>query len=206
MSDLKVIPIFFILVLGAFSFSACEKADPITTTENLALTAGEQALLQYMWEEEKLARDVYSYLAGLYDTNVFPNISGSEQSHMDLTLEVMVQYNVVNLGSNDVGVFTDPALQDLYDALTAQGATSIIEALKVGATIEDVDIFDLRAAKSQTDNPDLISLFNLLECGSGNHMRAFTAKLSGYDVTYSPQYISTPDYEAILAGEHMRCG
>ena len=40
-----------------------------------------------------------------------------------------------------------------------QGDISILEALKVGATIEDVDIYDLERINGTTDNEDLNKLY-----------------------------------------------
>lgn len=46
------------------------------------LTQEEAASLLFMREEEKLARDVYLTLGGLYPIPVFQNIAQSEVQHM----------------------------------------------------------------------------------------------------------------------------
>ena len=46
------------------------------------LTAADAAGLQYMREEEKLARDVYTLLGDRYDVRVFDNIARAESRHM----------------------------------------------------------------------------------------------------------------------------
>jgi len=55
-----------------------------------AISAAEQADLLHMFEEEKLARDVYRVLGQVWSLPVFANIAESEQSHMDL-VELMLQ-------------------------------------------------------------------------------------------------------------------
>lgn len=47
------------------------------------LQAAELASLLYLWEEEKLARDVYLKLGSVHSLPVFSNIARSEQTHMD---------------------------------------------------------------------------------------------------------------------------
>ncbi len=46
-------------------------------------TTAQKLQLQYIIEEEKLARDVYLYLAENVTSSKFANIARSEQTHMD---------------------------------------------------------------------------------------------------------------------------
>lgn len=204
MKALRIFQVLAILMIGSFAFTSCSDDDDMTTDQP-QLTEDEISILQFMREEEKLARDVYTYLSELYNINIFSNISGSEQKHINFVLEVMEDYNLEDVGSSVEGEFTNPDIQILYDDLTALGSQSLIDALKVGATIEDVDIFDLRDSKTRTDKADLIDLLDLLECGSRNHIRGFTGRLSEYDVTYVPQYISQEEFDEILNGSHESC-
>lgn len=69
---------------------------------------------------------------------------------------LMTNYNLIDpVGSDAIGVFTDTTLQKLYNRLVAQGNTSQSEAFKVGATIEDLDIQDLKIALASIDNQDI---------------------------------------------------
>ena len=96
-----------------------------------------------MREEEKLARDVYISLFEMYDNQVFNSISNSEQRHMDNMLDLLVLYGAEDPALSDNGEFANELLQQLYNDLMVQGSISEIDALLVGATIEDVDIRDL---------------------------------------------------------------
>ena len=165
------------------------------------LSADEQAALVYMREEEKLAHDVYVTLYAKWGLPVFQNISGSEQSHTEAVKMLLDRYGVADPASPNVGVFTDPTLQKLYNDLTAQGSQSAAEALKVGAAIEEIDILDLEKRLAQTDKPDIQQVFNNLMRGSYNHLRAFVMNLQTQTgETYQPQYLSADAYQAILAG------
>jgi len=173
----------------------------------LTLSAEETAGLTYMREEEKLAHDVYVYLYGLWADNVFYQISLSEASHTEAILALLVKYGVPDpAADNGAGVFTDPALQTLYNTLIDSGKASLVEGLKVGALIEETDIRDINAKKAITDNPDVLSVYDNLLCGSRNHLRAFDGKLDGLGVTYVPQVITQAEWDAIANTPSETCG
>lgn len=161
--------------------------------------------LLYMLEEEKLARDVYTHLYEKWETKQFGNIKESEQTHVEKVQELLdknkIPYQVLPQGK-----FNNQELQKLYNDLISKGNISEIEALKVGATIEDVDIFDLQRLKKETVNQDIISVYNFLECASRNHMRAFDRGLSMRNAAYKPQFISQVDFQKIIDAEHEQCG
>jgi rubrerythrin len=86
--------------------------------------------------------------------------------------------------------------------LVAQGSKSEVDALKVGATIEDLDIKDLTEEINRTNNPDIKRVYENLRNGSYNHMRAFVKALSRYGETYTPQYISQEEFEQIISSSN----
>jgi hypothetical protein len=151
-----------------------------------ALTSAEKSWLTYMREEEKLARDVYLVLYDRWRLAIFSNISQSEQTHMDAIKVLLDRYGLPDPATAEVGVFTDRALQELYDDLNAQGSISEVEALKVGVTIEETDIDDLNAAIATTTRKDIKTVYGNLLQGSLNHLKAFVSNLAKYGVTYEP--------------------
>jgi hypothetical protein len=162
--------------------------------------AAEREDLVFMREEEKLARDVYRALDDLWGMRVFRNIAGAEQSHMNALLTLLEKYEIPDpVGSNGPGEFSSSQLQTLYDELIAQGSQSLIDALVVGATIEDLDIHDLDTALGRTDNEDIRTVYQNLQKGSRNHLRAFVGLLEDSGVPYEPQYISTDEFEQIMS-------
>ncbi|WP_456456068.1 DUF2202 domain-containing protein [Thermovibrio sp.] len=161
--------------------------------------------LLHMREEEKLARDVYLTLSKYYPLPVFRNITKSEEQHMKMVALLLKKYNlsdpVLETG-NKVGVFKDEKLQELYKQLVEKGKKSLIDALKVGATVEDLDIKDLEEALKRTDNQDIRVVYQNLMKGSRNHMRAFVRVLRRYGSDYTPQYISRAEFNQILSFKH----
>jgi len=171
------------------------------------LSVDERAGLLWMREEEKLARDVYTTLYEAWGLQIFVNIAQSEQTHTEAVRDLLEKYDVADPVTVDtVGIFTDPDLQQLYDDLTARGLTSIEEALQVGALIEDLDIYDLTQEIAKTDNQDIVLVYENLTRGSRNHMRAFTSQLTARGETYTPEYLTQTEYDAIVSTEQERGG
>ena len=164
------------------------------------LSQDEIDAILYMREEEKLARDVYLTLYNVTGIPVFSNIARSEQAHMDMVKELIDRYNLTDPAEGmGIGEFTNPDIQDLYNQLVERGTQNDVEALKVGALIEEVDIKDLEEWLNRTDNEDIQMVFDTLMSGSYNHLRAFTRILSQkYGVTYSPQLLSEEEYSKIV--------
>jgi hypothetical protein len=163
------------------------------------LSAEEELGLIQMREEEKLARDVYATLYDIWQVSVFNNISQSEQRHMNAVKVLIDKYELIDpVIDSSVGVFTDPAFTGLYALLVDQGSESLVDALIVGATIEDLDIKDLQELLIQTDNEDITAVYENLLSGSRNHLRAFTYLLSLNGETYEAQFITPEELEAII--------
>lgn len=194
----------FVAFITAIMLSNCSNE-----SNNEALVPLSQAEindLKFLREEEKLARDVYLYSYNKYQLNIFDNISQSEQKHMNSVLNLMNKYGIPDSASSEIGVFNNPDLQKLYNSLTLQAAISSVEALKVGATIEDLDINDIDDFTTNTTKPDLLNVYGNLNCGSKNHIRAFTSQLEINDTSYLPQYISVEEYNIILSSSNGGCG
>ncbi len=187
--------------------TATTDAAPADTTEvaSVGLTDDEVAGLLWMREEEQLAHDVYATLGDLWGLRIFENIASSEQSHVDAALQVLEQYDIDDpAAGNELGTFTDPQIQTLYDELVADGSASLVAALEVGALIEELDISDLRLRASTTDVAALTTLYANLEKGSRNHLRAFTSQLEGRDVVYEPTQLDPDAYAAIVSSPTER--
>jgi len=163
------------------------------------LSEKEKEELLYMREEEKLARDVYSTLYRKWRLPIFRNIARSEQRHMDMVGVLIKKYGLKDPVIDRVGVFTNKHIQELYNKLVAEGEKSLIDALKVGALIEELDITDLKKAMANTDNRDIRIVYANLMKGSRNHLRAFTRVLSRFGYSYEPKYLSVGEFESIVS-------
>lgn len=138
-------------------------------------TVAQKVQLQYLVEEEKLARDVYTYLATNVTSQRFANIARSEQTHMDNISAILKKYNFFNpTTTRAAGVFRDQELQKLYNDLIAEGSASVLAAFGVGIKIEQMDIADLQKMATTPAPADVAAAFALLLKGSQNHLAAFT--------------------------------
>lgn len=144
----------------------------------------EAAGLLFMREEEKMARDVYSYLYDKYKLVVFKNISKSENLHMTSVLRLITGFNIPDNSSNNPGEFTDAHINELYNQLIEMGEASEIEALKVGVLIEQTDIADLKTELESVQNSSVKTLYTNLMAGSNAHLKAFIWNLKVRGVVY----------------------
>jgi hypothetical protein len=175
----------------------------IDALSRATLTAAEQDGLLRMREEEMLAHDVYLTLGAEWRLAIFTNISSAEQSHTDAVKMLVDRYALTDpAAGHQAGVFADRDLQSLYRTLIDQGAQSLVAALTVGATVEDLDIADLEARSTAT--PDIALVYANLERGSRNHLRAFTKQLEKNGAGYTPTHISQAAYDAITSSDVER--
>jgi len=173
--------------------------------EPVALYDFEETAVLYMWEEEKLARDVYLALADIWQLPIFGNITLSEQKHMDLVWKLIATYGIEHEFTEDTpGVFINKSLEQLYIDLVAMGEVSLVEGLFVGAEIEDMDLSHLYEILAATENDHLELVFHNLAKGSRNHLRAFVRALTAQGEVYTPLYLDQPTFDAILAADMER--
>lgn len=194
----------FVAFLTSIMLSNCS-SDNINAPL-VPLSEAEISDLKFLREEEKLARDVYLFSYDKYQISIFKNISQSEQTHTDSVLSLLNKYGISDPASTERGVFVNQDLQALYNSLTAQASISSVEALKVGATVEDLDINDIDHFTVNTSKIDLLNVYNNLNCGSKNHIRTYTNQLVIYGVNYVPQFLSIDAYNAIISSPNVKCG
>lgn len=151
-----------------------------------------------MREEEKLARDVYNVFAEKWGHMVFRRISGAESTHLNAANSLLVYYGSPDTVISGAGVFNDQEMQKLYDELVSRGTTSIEEAFKAGALIEEMDIRALEEALAQVSNENIKMVFENLSRGSRNHLRAFNRQLKVRGLSYVPEYITVEQFNEIV--------
>ncbi|MGB5765425.1 MAG: DUF2202 domain-containing protein [Arenicellales bacterium] len=194
------------------------------STVESTLDYNEQTHLEFMCQEEKLARDVYITLGMRYpEAIVFGNIVESEQRHTEAATDMFVKYGFPDPSTNNnVGVFTSETygeyFTDTYNYLITEGANSELDAFYVGALIEELDMHDILfcpeeiialnddindasdCGKVYTDKEDIITLYgNLLEA-SENHLRAYVKNIETVigEGNYEAQYLPQEQVDAIL--------
>ncbi|MDD2963897.1 MAG: DUF2202 domain-containing protein [Bacteroidales bacterium] len=203
-SDDEATPTF--LTQSKVTNADSEYATCVTTIDSLPFETPSQTeadALHLMREEELLARDVYQALFEKWGLAVFGNIAKSEEQHTNAVKKLLAKYGIEDLAANhQPGVFQFEELQQLYNNLLAQGNVSLMDALKVGATIEDLDIADLEKLSDEIDNQDVLWVFGNLTKGSRNHLRSFVGQIESRGETYAPQYISDESFLDIMNSPH----
>lgn len=174
------------------------------TTGTGVLTDSEKASLSWIKEEEKLAFDVYTTLYAKWGSLVFGNISKAEKNHMNAVVWLMQNYGLTDTAIEPVGDYSVPAFKSLYNDLVSKGNTSLVDALKVGAMIEELDIADLVKYVKDTSNENVIMVYSNLMAGSRNHLRAFNRNLLANGASYTPQYLDQATYQEIITGAFER--
>ena len=197
--------IFLSMLAAMFSIFACDPGDD-AVDPIVPLTGQERVDLLYLYEEEKMARDLYTIAKELYGSNQFTNISESEQRHMDHVVVLFEEYNVDYPSDNAPGVFDNAEIQAMFDELKVRMESSEMEAVQAALLVEETDIDDIRTLRDRTEKQDLIDVYDSLECGSGNHLRAYHSKLENLGGTYEPQVLTVEEFEFVLEQDHMHCG
>lgn len=175
----------------------------LDTIAPTALSADDEAGLVQMHEEERLAHDVYVALGDRWDVMVFDHIAAAEATHQQAIELLLDRYGIDDPAAGlAAGEFSDPEVQALYDSLVEQGSTSLTEAYRVGATIEELDIADLR--DHATDAADVTLVYANLEKGSRNHLRAFARQLDALDASYTPTHLTQSEYDSIVDSDVER--
>jgi len=201
--------------------------EDITSSEEASgLDATEASHLTFMREEEKLARDVYLTLADLYpDQRVFNRIATrSEQTHTDTMRDRLEQFDLpdpnpeTNNLPSSLGVFTGNDwgwyFKEKFELLTSKGEISELDALYVGAFIEELDMQDIAICPqvmidrgfsspcglAYTDEESLQSAYRSLISGSENHLRAYVGQIEAVIGVgnYKAQYLSQTEVDSIL--------
>jgi len=162
--------------------------------------------LLLMREEEKLARDVYLTLGNKWNLQAFYNIADSEQMHTDAVKSLLDLYQIEDpVKTDQIGQFTSGKLQDLYNDLVEKGTKSARDALQVGVTIEDLDIYDLSELLKSVENQDVKAVYENLLRGSRNHLRSFNYQLNQYEgEQYAVQYITQDMFDEIISSQQER--
>jgi hypothetical protein len=186
----------------------------VTETYLDELSAIEIDNLVFMREEEKLARDVYLTFFERWGLPIFENIAASEQSHTNAVANMLDYYKLSDPVVNDtIGVFVNEELSQLYDFLVSEnndmdvdGDVDVMDALYVGALIEEVDMEDIQHAIDVTDNENIVDMYNSLLCGSRNHLRAYVDRIEDQGIVYQAQVLDQEEVDAIVNSDIERGG
>lgn len=146
------------------------------TTE---LTEDQKDILFFIYEGEKVARDVYITLGNVHkNEHTFKMMQIAEQRHIDCARDLCDTYGVKTSHVNEktVGQYESTVLQTLYDACTEKGKKSLHDALEVGKFIEATDIEDLEHATVGMPS-DVVHVYENIKKRNLNHLDTFQSAL-----------------------------
>jgi hypothetical protein len=170
--------LFLALILVAFLVAPLWAKGPKGPSTSTGLTDTEEANILYLFEEEKLAHDIYVEMYNLYGAYIFNNISESEQRHMDSVAKLISKYELDDtVVNNGPGIFFNEGIEILYGDLLEEGKKGLTSALGVGVKIEVMDIGDIEDMLKETDKADIERVLSNLLDGSKNHLEAFNTQL-----------------------------
>lgn len=206
----------------------------------VALSDGEGAHLFFMRSEEKLARDVYLTLAGMYpEQPVFHRIATTaEQRHTDKMRDMLLKFGLddpepatlpgILPPAEQIGVFENPYFADYFTGkfllLKGTAEVGLLEALQVGALIEELDMKDINYCNgvvydvfgfpapppaycglTVTDVRALENTLGNLLAGSENHLCAFVRQIGPMsEGCYEAQYLTQNEVWDIIDAQCPR--
>jgi hypothetical protein len=168
---------------------------PVTAA---ALSQREMNGILFIWEEEKVARDLYRSLYNESNLSIFVDLARSEQNHMDMALALMDKYGLQAPVSDEHGLFSNQTLIGYYDELLAKGRQSPQDALEAAAAFEEISIVDLEKEIAAAEAEDVRVVYEGLLAGSRKHLRSYVRDLQEQGIQYSPQYLSQEEFEETI--------
>ena len=174
----KLILALTIVALLAAPLWAKGPKRPKGPSASSGITEVEKANILYLYEEEKLAHDIYVQMYNTYGAFIFDNISESEERHMAAVAKLIIKYGLdTTILGNEPSTFSNGDIQDLYGQLLAKGQENLISALEVDVEIEEMDIADIERMLEETDKRDIKRVLTNLLNSSNNHLDAFNTQL-----------------------------
>ena len=216
-----ILPVVINLALGGSGAASADTA--------AALDFNEQTHLVLTCEEEMLARDVYRVLGSRFpEIGVFADMEANNEHSRCAVLDLLRKYRVSIPRVNDnVGVFSwgiyGRYFMEKYLVLTNQGSSSPLNALYVGAFIEELNILDINqcpkvivdisnginevaaCGRHYTRNPDVLRIYDDLLNESGKHLRLLVQEIERQTGSgkYQAQVLPQAEVDAILSQQQV---
>jgi hypothetical protein len=166
--------------------STAATAPVYNNTNSVNSNSAIQSSLAYMYDEERLAKEVYLAIYQRQPVSQLSKIaSKAEGRHIDAVKDLAQRYGVAT-PYQQAGRYQNSHIQSLYNKLYAKGIRSRKDALEVGCIVEVVDVDDLNnyISEAQRANAqDVVQTYNFLLKGSYNHYWAFDKGLKEIGVS-----------------------
>lgn len=200
---------------SSYSSAASQSSETNASSSSTAsLNDDQKYVLAYMWNEEKMAKDLYLALYAVWGNQVFFNIATRAETQHQASVEAAIasyDLNITNLDTYEEhysaqelrafgpGEYSVADVRELYDVLYAKGVQSAQDALEVGCMVEVTDVDDLNEdLVTVAGIDDLVATLENLRSGSYNHYWAFDDALKAAGVeegccVLGDDYCKTPD-------------
>jgi len=156
------------------------------TSSSSSINSDVKSSLAYMYEEERLANEVYLSVYKKQPVQQLYRIgSNSERRHIDAVKSLAQKYGVAT-SPQTVGRYSNPHIQSLFNQLYQKGIRSQKDALEVGCIVEVTDVNDLNKYIAQAESAwatDVVQTYEFLRRGSYNHYWAFDRGLKSLGVS-----------------------
>jgi len=167
----------YTLLLSSILITSCMGSGKNYNTKNGVSTNNTiKSSLQYMYEEERLAKELYLSIYNKQPVRQLYRIAtNSETRHIDAVKSLARKYGV-STPKQRVGQYSIAHIQSLYNSLYEKGIRSQKDALEVGCIVEVTDVEDLNKYIYQAQKAgasDVVQTFEFLRRGSYNHYWAF---------------------------------
>ena len=135
------------------------------------------AQLVAMYEEERLAGDVYDMFANEYGVRIFTNIGHAEDVHQGAVASLLTSsgFDLSTLPTQP-GDYSTDGYAVLYRELVAEGSAGLDSAYQAGVSIETRDISDLDRLLATTTDVGQTRVLTALRNGSEHHLAAFSGE------------------------------
>jgi len=181
----RIIPVILMLLIGIAAGYSAEIKD-------------KHELFLKLYQEDKLAYDLYGEFFERWSLGVFSTVQQREAKHVWCVERIMDNYGYTYKTNPLPGTYPDKDIQKIYDELTVKGCISDLAALEAAAYIEEKHISLLRERISYQDDAYVVKVIFLMENAAESHLRAFvkSIRLSGSD--YSPLFLTDEELSSIM--------
>ena len=153
--------------------------------------------LEWMRAEENLARDVCLAFLVKWKKGPFAAIAATEATHGEAVRQLLARYDIADPAPGPEGASaTDPTFGAMYRDLITTGSRSYVDALRTAATVEELDIRDLRERRSTRE--DVARVYQRLVEGSQVSLRTLLIEIERQGVAWVPTYLKAPELASIM--------
>lgn len=159
-----------------------------------------------LYQEEKLAYDLYGEFYERWSLSVFNKVQQREAKHVWCVERIMDNYGFDYNTNTNAGSYPDRDIQKIYDDLTVKGCISDLAALEAAAYIKEKHISQLRERIRYQEDEYIVKVIFLMESAAQSHLRAFvkSIRLSGSD--YNPVFLTDDEFSNIMDSDKTIAG